>query len=402
MSIYSIQKPILLFLYRYTYINSSVVSTWYFFLPIRLIAVILLGSIFYSCSNNNTTTFDFQHVKNLTFKSGFKSGNAQIELINGKEYVCIGEYRNEKRIALHSLKGNNKITIDLRRLDLFNEQVMAFELINLDTILVLPYYSSKLYCLNQHGDIWKIIDLHPYLPKNGKYELKRSATPFLFQNNSLIFSLEYLSDSEDDLYTYRKKRNAAPILLKVEDIFANNLEVTYGLENLYNNFSDANHVTIEGNKFTFLKDQIIFNSAYSDSLYIIDPYKLKVQHKIKLSSKYSEINIRPITNRQQRENSDLVNSNFRTNGQIRSVKYYKKRDWYLVFVSHKPVASKTDWSIIVLDKNFNQIKELIMDKTKYAHFGLISEQGVLISSYYETLWDADTNYKNTYALFDFL
>ncbi|WP_093670006.1 hypothetical protein [Tenacibaculum sp. MAR_2009_124] len=341
-------------------------------------------------------------MKDLTFKTGFKSGNVQIEIINGKEYLCIGDFQREKCIVLHPLDGKKQLTVDLSNLDLFQEKIMAFEILDLDTILVLPYYSTKIYCLNRTGDVWKIIDLKPYLPKDGKYELKRSATPFHYQNNTLIFSLEYVYTNENDIYSFRQKRNAAPILFKVEDIFADSLKVSYGLDNLYNNFSDANHVNIEGNNFVFFKDKIVFNSAYSDSLYIINPVNFKIQTKIKLHSKYSKINIRPVTNQQQSEEPSIVNSNFRTNGQIRSVKYYKKKDVYFVFASHKPQQKERNWSIIILDKNFNQIDEILMDSKKHAHYGLISEQGILISSYYETLWDSDTNYKNTYALFDFL
>ncbi len=379
----------------------SFVSAWYSFKLIT-IPVLLITCFISSCSKSVKQSKDFKHLKNLTFTSGFKSGNAQIETIDGEEYLCIGDYQREKCIVLHSLESEKTLKIDLSRLDLFQEKVMAFEILNLDTILILPYYSTKIYCLNRKGDVWKIIDFKSYLPKDGNYELKRSATPFHYKDNSLIFSLEYLYNNEKDMYSFRRKRNAAPILFKIENVFDDSRKVSYGLKNLYNNFSDANHANIEGNNFAFLKDKIVFNSAYSDSLYIINPVSFEIQRKIKVSSKYSNVNIRPVTNQQQSEDPSIVNANFRSNGQIRSVKYYKKKDQYLVFVSHKPQQKERNWSIIILDKNFNQIDEILMDSKKYAHYGLISKQGILISSYYETLWDSDTNYKNTYALFDFL
>jgi len=359
--------------------------------------------ILFSCQNkNHNKNVQFEYVKDMIFDSGFKSGNAQIEFINGREFLCIAEYQKEKKIVLHALDGKESISIGLSRLDLFNERALAFEVFNLDTILVLPYYSNILYCMNQKGDVWKTIDLNPYLEKEGRFELKRSATPFHYNNNALVFSLEYLIDTDVvyDAYSYRKKRNAAPILLKIEDIFKDTLDVQFGLRNLYNHFSDAKHANVEGNNFAFINDQIVFNSAYSDSLYIIDPNHLEIKQKIKISSDYSRIYIDPITNEQQMQNPNLVNQNFTTNGQIRSVKYDSDERVYLVFVSHKPKEVRTSWSVIILDSNFNKIDEYLMDDSKYAHYGLISSKGLLVSNYYETLRDIVAYDKNTYALYD--
>ncbi len=101
------------------------------------------------------------------------------------------------------------------------------------------------------------------------------------------------------------------------------------------------------------------------------------------------------------QNPNLVNQNFTTNGQIRSVKYDNDEKVYLVFVSHKPKELKTSWSVIILDSNFNKIDEYLMDDSKYAYYGLISSKGLLVSNYYETLRDIVAYDKNTYALYDF-
>lgn len=178
--------------------------------------------------------------------------------------------------------------------------------------------------INDKGNIWREINFTPYLEKEAHFELMRSSTPFQFNDTTLIFSLEYTTQNnpiktKNDLIHYRSLKYTAPILFKIDNIFNDSLSVQFGLGNLYNNFTDSNHVAIEGNYFSFFENQIIFKSTYSDSLYFIDPSALLITEKTRLESEYGQLYVNPITVEEQLKNPEAINSNFRSNGQIRNI-----------------------------------------------------------------------------------
>jgi len=355
-------------------------------------------------SPKNSKTLRF--VENMTFESGFLSGNVQIENFLNEEFVCFGDYKTHKKIIAHSLDSDKEYSINLKKIADLGENILAYEIMNLDTVLVLSRYTNHLYCIDQHGHIWKSIDLSPYLDPYGEFELMRSSTPFQFNDTTLIFSLGYLvtnlpEKDRENLTLYSKMRNKAPILFKVDNIFSDTLHTKLGLENLYTQFSKADRINIEGHHFEFDQKSISFYSAYSDSIYIIDPKTLRISKRRKVTSKYSKLRINALSVQEFNENPDLLNKLFITNGQIRGVVWDKGNQVYYCFTSHKSKGEKIPMSIIVLDDQLNKISEHKLDENKYQFTGLITSKGLLVSNYNETLNDSDHFQKNTYALFHY-
>lgn len=359
----------------------------------------------FSCQSEQIKSI--KAIESLSYQTGFNSLNAQIEYFNNKEYLCIADFQTYKKIVIHDLKtpGSN-LVIPLDEITNLRERIVAFEIHNLDTIIILPNYSNIIYFINSSGEIWNKIDLNPYLQEEGYFELTRSITPFQFNDTTLIFSLNYLAknlppNARGDLYTYYQKRYEAPALFKIINIYADTLKTEFGLRNLYTNFSSNKSVNIEGNLFTFFEDKIVFNSAYSDSLYIINTMSLEIERKVAINSEYSDLSIPSIPINELQANPDLLNLNFRSNGFIRSILYDETEELYSVFAGHKPVGEELPWSIITLDGDFNKVGEIKMDDSKYHSKGFTTNKGLLISNYYETLNDSDHFEKNTFTLFSY-
>ncbi len=331
--------------------------------------------------------------------------NTQIENMNQKEYLCIGDYHTQKKLAIHSIEDQDStILVPLNKITELGEKILAYEVHSLDTIMILPHHSNILYFINRDGEIWKDVDLNPYLEKEGYYELNRSSTPFQFNDSTLIFSLEYSSknlplNEREDLNYYYQGKYAAPSLFKIENIFGDTLSCTFGLRELYNNFADNQSVCIEGNLFTFLENKIIFNSAYSDSLYVIDSQTLEIEKKVEIQSKFSGLSIQPISIDDLQSSPEKLNSNFQSNGQIRDIIYDKKQNQYSVIVNHKPDTEEYPWSILTLTDNFQKLNEIKMDDSKYYSKVWSSKKGLIVSNYFETLKDHDHFSKNTFTLF---
>ncbi len=333
--------------------------------------------------------------------------NTQVEYFDNEEYLCIADYHTHKKIAIHELNNPDSVLfVDLNEITNLGEKILAYEVQSLDTIMVLTTYSNNLYFINRNGEIWKQVDFNPYLEEEGGFELFKCETPFQFNDSTLIFSLEYLvqnlpANSRGDLDVFYQKYYEAPTLFKVDNIYADTLSCAFGLPGLYTNFSANKSVPLEAKKFTFFEDKIIFNSSYSDSLYIINPNSFEIERKIAIHSDYSELLIQPITTNDLQTKPELLNENFKSNGKIRTVLYDKIHGFYSVLAMHKPSGEHFPWSIIKLDSTFNKVDEIKMDESKYLSLARSVNNGILISNYYETLNDTDHFEKNTFTLFQY-
>ena len=361
---------------------------------------------FLSCEPNSSYQDSLKFIKNQAFPNGYRTGNSQIVHYDNEEHICFGDYYTHKKIAIHTLEPNTSHIefVNLQPITDRHEKIQAYEVINLDTILVLPYYSNILYLINQKGVIWKTINLNPYLKEKGSFELLTCAAPFQFNDTTLIFSLDYSPynlpvEDFNDLYKYRIASDKAPTLFKIDNIFSDSLSVQFGLYNFYNNFLPQDCIKAEGRIFTFTEDKILFNSAYSDSIYIINPSTLELEKTIVVQSDYSDLMVEGVKIEDHLQNPDLINNNFKSNGQIRRILFDIDQNLYYVITCHKPTEELFPWSIIVLDNEFKKITEIVMDHTKYNANMQICSDGLLISNYYETLNDSDHFEKNSFALF---
>jgi hypothetical protein len=344
--------------------------------------------------------------KNLNFYSGFLSGNVQIEEFDNDEFICFGDYKTHRKIVLHSLKTDLTHTIDLNQIYNRGEKILAYEITNLDTISILCYRTNTLYFINQSGEIWKQLDLNPYITPHGPYELMRSSTPFCYNDTTLIFSLSYNDPhfkygSSKELAEYYNANYKRPKLFKIQNIYSDTLITQIGLENLYTRFTPKNHVAAEGNHFEMDENGITVISSYCDTVYKIDPVSFKIIDQKRIHSKYTNLSIQTLPIKDFFKNPSLANDNFRSDGQLREIVWDSKKHVYYCFTNHKLKNDKFPMSIIVLDKDLNQIKEFKMDETKYQFTGLVCSSGLLVSNFNETKNDSDHFEKNTYALFSY-
>lgn len=358
--------------------------------------LLLIICLFFSCVKKDIKTL--KYIKNYTFYSGFNSGNRQIVKLNGEEFIFYADYNTFKKIVIHSFIKNEVQEVDLSKIINRGEKIFGYEVVNLDSIYVLTRYTSKVFLINNKGNIKQEIDFNQYSSIKNKYELMRSSSPFLYNDTTFIFSLDYRVDTGTVKENHNNGKKEAT-LFKVNNFKKDSLSCKLGLYNLYNNFTTENDFSIEGNNFTFINERIIFYSAYSDTLYIINPITLALDDKVKITSEFSQVHINPVKITDQLSGKSDLNKNFKSNGQIRGLLYDSRKNKYFCFVTHKPKKKVNPWSIIVLDEKFNKIDEVKMDHTKYSSSGVMTDEGILISNYYETLNDKDHFKKNTMTLF---
>ncbi|NOQ74613.1 MAG: hypothetical protein GQ574_21555 [Crocinitomix sp.] len=366
-------------------------------------------TVFFSCKEGKVGG-ELKQLEDLTFDSGFNSEKGQIEKFNNQEYYCVADYSKHKQISLHEIDSDLMVSVPLDSVVQLGEKIIAYEVINLDTIMILTKFNSHLYFINQTGAIWKTIDFSPYFKKGSEYELIRSSTAFHVSNGKLIFSLGYSPNNIDSsLFTnitdaeawtvYHKFSRAAPSFLLVEDVFADSLEVSFELPHFLNRYVADNEMSESDRLFNFYGNFATFISPFTDTAYIINTETFEIDDWVKVASDNTQTSTIPITTQEHVDDGYALYMVYFIGGRIVSFQYDKYRDLFYCIVKHAQKESAEPWSIIVYNADLECLDEFIMDDTKYAPRLFITEAGLLISRLNES--DADNFQKNTFTLFNY-
>ncbi|MFK8037108.1 MAG: hypothetical protein AB8B74_02365 [Crocinitomicaceae bacterium] len=379
--------------------NKTNILLWIFFI-----------SLAYGCTTEKKQ--ELIHIDEKEYLNGFL-GNSKMTKVNGKTFLCHYDLVTNKKIIAESLEDDEKHIIDLSEVILMSDsRIKAFEIIDWNTIYLLPIHSTHLLVANGEGQHIKTLNLSPYLEQEGQFELVNWTGSFVINDTSMIFPLEFRPESlpltmRDSFEAYDSARYTAPRLFKIDNFLKDSLSVHFGASHLYQRFVEENVLAYDKSNFRFINGQIIYSSMYTDSIYLINPITLKVTASYKIQSDYTGLIIKHIT-RQEFTNSgqNLLMYNAYSNGNINDIFFDHISQNYFVSVFHKPEEenqspAKLEWSFIVLDQTFNKIDEIKMNADLYNQNCYSTNNGLYLAA--NMAHKNDTNYykKNNYSIFKY-
>lgn len=349
--------------------------------------------IIYSCSNNtpnNEVDISFNLEKNINFRTGFNDFNGKIISFDDEIFMGFMNAQTYKKIVLHPINNPEKIIeIDLTQLEKRGEKIMDYEIISKDTILVLSWYTNKLFFINEKGEIWREKTIGPLKMNKMKCDIKFELTtlfnPLFINDSTLICGIEpYMDTDEFDNLPYaefyEKLNNInAPRLVKIDNIFADSLNLTFGLDNFYKRFMKNTEDRREMLGYNFVNDKIICYSRYSDSIYIFDE-DFNIENIVCIVSEITEkIGMEHIPLKAVEQDMNLISEMYLSQSIISCIHFVKHSKCYLVTVTHrKDNNNRSNWSFIALDTDFNLIgeyffseKESLIEITMKLHNDLI-------------------------------
>jgi hypothetical protein len=220
------------------------------------------------------------------------------------------------------------------------------------------------------------------------------------------YSAENMSFA-DKTSCYYSELFISPYFLKITNYLSDTPTVNMGLTDLYSNICTENCHFTEIPYYKYFNNQIIVFSEYSDKLFIINPEKLKIEKQVKITSKYTPVGeIATIIDKDIIESQmDQQNVNRIAKGRISNILFDKRSQNYLIVVKHKDLLGKdfktnkllNCFSIIVLNKNFEQVDEVLFNKMKYNPItAIMTDEGLALEEI-----DINNTQKNkkTYAIF---
>ena len=244
----------------------------------------------------------------------------------------------------------------------------------------------------------------------GHFSLRPCDGPFLFNDTSLIFALEYemdnLPESEQaDFNNYFKRNKKVPLLFKVDNIFADSLITSVGGSGLIERFSQpTDAINNARHHFDFCNGQLIYNTPYTDSLYVINPNTLTIEKAVHIHSEFGNLMVKPLS-ADQYQNTNLGSSGYIYGfNHILDIIFDSKNNVYYCFIWHglKDINQNTrPWSLVLMDSNFKVKREIKMDEAKFASSGFISSGNHALYLYDLRKTDDAGRYQVKYTRFDY-
>lgn len=339
------------------------------------------------------------------YQTGFKSELRSYKF-NNQEYIAYDDFVTYKKIVLHGVNSNDKIEIPVNEVLKRDNKILTYDIINLDSILIMSGYTNHLYLINQLGEIKKMIDFNPILEKfyNSNYSLELTGFKehFLFNDTTLICALTPFLEVENfewEIYYEQIYNDSLPYFIKIDNIFKDSLIYKFGLYDFYQNFSEKSEFTGELNTWSFANDNIIVVSLFSDTLYLVDKDLLTINKKVPIQSNFIEqpIFIPPLTLKDMAigVNHNKHNASYPT---IRSSVFFDGN--YYIFGLHSPDGINT---VMFMDTNNQIVDEILLDSNEFDYFYGISKNNQLYFNDDKLYKDSTNYYKiNTYTSYDYI
>ena len=335
----------------------------------------LLSSV-YSCQKKEglqlkkigQQVFETEFIPSPTFSGLYKDRKT------GQQYIYLANGTTDKKVSFFTLNGKYVKSID------FSNATETYSLDDisiwsLDTILALCMGKGIVLAINDRGHGILQFDVKRLLPDSspGTYMMSSTDDDFLYQKDIYLYRGHKSPVNPQKTYRHHliksnNLRRNLPYFIKVENIFSKNPNLTFLVDSFYANFIPKNHDIGDLPSYSFFDSCIQIISFEIDCLFVYDlegnhiattylDYQNKVDQSLK-EFKFTE----------GYENSMAQHTKWSTiNASIAAKVYFdnEKQRYYVVALHayegpDEDSFSTRSWSMLVYDKNFNPIDEIIV------------------------------------------
>lgn len=357
-------------------------STKYFFFSLS-VCMLLFTCTFTEDVNTSLSALPLTEVRKIVLDPGFVAGQSTFKTFKEHEYICFYDYNTEKKIWLYDLASETTHNIDLSMVNRLGFQISGFELLGLDTILVLTKYTNKLLFLNRQGTIWKYLDLGQFTKGNFYFEANANTSPFMQNDTTALIPISPQVDpniSEHvDYLEFSLKKRTSPHLLEISNIYEDPITYRLGGENTYYEFTNPGDIIAESPNFRYLNGDLFFFSNFSNKIYTLNRNSLETEGAKAIESLFGKIKVEAPNQEKLRINPNFFTEAFLKNPTIHDLDFLPvKKEYWITIRGGKKDQKATPWSIIVADSSFQKAQEFRMDPEIYYHNIHVWSGGVLI------------------------
>jgi hypothetical protein len=318
-------------------------------------------------------------------------------IADNQEFFFFGDIITHKKISIFSSQATKVLDIPLNDV-LKRDMIDDFSIVSLDTILVLSEHTNHLFYINRTGAIWRFVDLNPYLekadPANRYFLISSMYQDFYMKKSAflrcyLIWNEPDRKSRLDQYKSYFSKVNQGPFIVKIPNLFADSLNVIFGLNGLFGRFTKTDEITDDFPFYYHTDTRLFCFSSFNDSIYEVDPESLTVIGAHYVHSDQSDISRKPIRINENNVNNyaDVLKRTYYREGNINRFFYDKGTNMFYICAYHSLKESAPNdqssvngkCSFILLDSSFSQLNEITLDASDFTPgFTIVSREGIFI------------------------
>lgn len=386
-------------------------------LLIRSFLYFSLGLLFLSCNqkavDEKYSSFELILMKEQVFNTGFEARKSvdRTYVIDNEEFVGFENAQTYKKIVFHSLTTAKKYEIPVDEVLKKGEKILHYDVINLDTIILISAYTNNMYFINSEGFIWGTLDINSVVPSFDQerytFEVGGIDRPFLYNDSSMILNIVPRIKNPFSPFSFKSyfseiNKDTLPYLLKVNNIFSDSIDSKFGLYNFYHRFSTVNDYPYGRNRLSYGNNKLLIKEDFSDSLYVVNPITLTVEKAVLIESDFITTPIKvPMLTLKEVDNGYNVGKRILEFPYLsQNICFSEKFQKYFFSIQ----SPNNDFFVIcVYNTSFIKTDEIKLSKAEYGAFKCLTIKSEIVVSDYKKYSDrADFFEINSLSLFDYV
>lgn len=308
--------------------------------------------------------------------------------LSGEDLLYFGDPTSILAVRFFSTSGIPLFSVQLDSVTPHVGAVNGISVHTLDSILISGPHNNRLAWIDGSGKVLSAWDASEALTtsEGDFFWMYPSNLRSCVFDSFALFAIEWRGNTHWELpdyrvnyldyaTTFRRNTQAQPhfVRFRLKADARNTPE--YGVPAFYNRFCKGPSRTAIDLCYTASRGHILLSSAYSDTLYVIDPGSLDVERTVPLRSRVSAVHIPPplYTPEEAADRSNMVERRWLTGGAVQDIIYDASSSRYLVVAYHQvPLETEEDasganrsFSVLSFDTAFNSTGEYVFDDLKY-------------------------------------
>lgn len=373
-------------------------------------------------SNCSPLSEKVEKIDEITFNVGFSTLSKYTGILskdtNFGELIYFADPVTNKIIKFFTLRGELVDSIPLNEALKYIHEIDGIAILSKDTIIINSQYTNQIVAINSKGNVWYNIEFGQINDTtHNVYEIYSSAmSNFLKNSNLLIYNCSFRSNTNDKLlglepstqidylkYYYNKSYDS-PYFVKITNFFTQKPKMEFFLPKTFEKKTDSAMIFVEPAFYKVENNFIYLFSTYSDNIYIVNTKNFSVEKKIKISSNYTNVGVKPLPINENNINSmqEIINENAKLKGHINRCFYNSIEKKHYVVVFHELISQTQKlkqglfrpFSVIVFNELFIKENEYIFSEDLYkGGYSILTSHGLMFQK------KNTNNEKVTYSVF---
>jgi hypothetical protein len=319
---------------------------------------------------------------------------------SGKEYFFLGDIRTHLRVRVFNIEGQHLFDVPLDSAINAVNDIHCLTMLTKDRLVLLDDRGEHMVVLDTTGRIVRkrsLVDVRCD-EHDDLYELYPTNTGLTLLDGKLYLGpalmgacndKPYYERTNSELLTMQRYYALATGKCKVAEIdpLATSAGVRFGASSLLEHLTDVPRKTL-GTAYTAQANGKVFVfSNYSPFVHEIDTATLTVSRKVPINYMYGDVGITPPPISEEGLKRDSANILRAIKPYVLSFTYDQPSGHYLAAVVHElpddtpkeDPAWWRNWSLVVLDSNYNKVGEYVLSGKVYSGSVLLStKQGTWV------------------------